>query len=286
MTYFCCSDIHSYYNIFKDALSDSGFDINNPDHKLVICGDLFDRGEGAVDLFNFVKNLPEDKLIYIRGNHEDLLEECLEEMERYIIPSEHHFHNGTVDTILQFCNLSRVELWDMYYKWRDEIKKDPILEDDVPVPHNTHIFRESLSEVLNFIDKKCIDYYEKGDYIFVHGWIPTLNSASTLYQARHLNHTFLPTWRSASPTQWSVARWVNGMEAWNKGVKEPGKTIVCGHWHCSYYWSQIKHERKEFPEKNRPDWQKSFEPALDEGLIALDGCTAYSGRVNIIKIEV
>jgi len=41
MKIFVASDIHSYFSIFKKALDDAGYDYENKDHLLVICGDCF-----------------------------------------------------------------------------------------------------------------------------------------------------------------------------------------------------------------------------------------------------
>ena len=85
---------------------------------------------------------------------------------------------------------------------------------------------------------------------------------------------------------WELARWVNGVELAEKyKIYEPGKQIVVGHWHCSYGWSWIKQERKEVPEKNRRDWQKSFEIFETERVIAIDSCCAYTGIINCYVIE-
>lgn len=40
--WFVRSDIHSAYAIWMEALVANGFDKNNPDHKILVCGDLFD----------------------------------------------------------------------------------------------------------------------------------------------------------------------------------------------------------------------------------------------------
>ena len=38
--YFITSDPHSYYTVLMKALKKKGFDINNEEHVIVICGDL------------------------------------------------------------------------------------------------------------------------------------------------------------------------------------------------------------------------------------------------------
>ena len=63
-----------------------------------------------------------------------------------------------------------------------------------------------------------------------------------------------------------------------RGFIEPNKTIVCGHFHTS--WG---HHRKD----KSPEWGKgaNFEPYYSDGIIAIDGCTAYTGKVNILVLE-
>jgi len=44
MKYFVSSDIHGHFDEWMNSLAAKGFDINNPQHKIVLCGDIFDRG--------------------------------------------------------------------------------------------------------------------------------------------------------------------------------------------------------------------------------------------------
>ena len=57
MKYFVSSDIHSYFDEWQKALIKKGFDINNSEHKVVINGDLFDRGAKARQLQNYIVDL-------------------------------------------------------------------------------------------------------------------------------------------------------------------------------------------------------------------------------------
>ncbi len=246
------TDIHSYFDEMTKALNEKEFDINNNDHVLIVCGDLFDRGEQSVELFEFVKSIPKDRFIYVRGNHEDLLIGCVNDISRGKTIGSHHFHNKTVNTICQFAGIKlypfdRCVLFDV-----EERKK----------------IRESIKPLIDFIEERAVDYAEIGDKIFVHGWIP-----------------LDVDWRNADTESWKQARWYNGMDYWKRGIIEEGKTIYCGHWHCSYGWSYIDQKRKEFPQKNKKNWTKSFEPYVKEGIVALDACTAYSGICNCIVFE-
>lgn len=40
--YFVFSDVHSFYDELMNALDDKGFNINNQEHVIISCGDLFD----------------------------------------------------------------------------------------------------------------------------------------------------------------------------------------------------------------------------------------------------
>ena len=56
--YFVASDIHNFYTPFIKELNKTGFDLNNEEHLLIICGDLFDRGSESLKLYEFIKSLP------------------------------------------------------------------------------------------------------------------------------------------------------------------------------------------------------------------------------------
>lgn len=250
--YFVTSDVHSFLDELMVALNEKGFEIDNSDHILCVCGDLFDRGNQTVELFEFVRGLQEqDRLVYVSGNHESLLFDCMKEIHRGMVPSSHHFHNGTIKTVCQFCGENEWIVYDP--TWRNKICK-------------------VMQPVLDFIADNCVDYAEIGDYVLVHGYLPC-------YQG-------LDDFRDATSEDWERARWENGMEMWkNPRCRVEGKTVICGHFHCSYGWSHIRRERKEFPQKNRRGWEKSFEPFVDDGIMAIDACTAYSGLCNVIVIE-
>lgn len=252
MKLFVMSDIHSYHFSMMQALYKNGFDHDDPNHHLVICGDLFDRGPDAVKTFEFVKEMAEaGRLTYIRGNHEDLLFDCVEEIAKGAV-SQHHISNGTFDTVLQFTGGN---YYDLRYGFADRGWYD------------------NIRPLLDFIAENAFDHAIAGDYVFVHGWVPCTSGGLD------------ENWNSPD-ANWDGSRWINGMEAWAKGYRPEGKTVVCGHWHCSWGWSHLRLERKEFPKKHQEDWRESFEPFIDDGIIALDACTAYTGFCNCVVLEV
>ena len=239
MKYFVSGDIHGFYDEWQNALKDKGFDINNPNHKIILCGDLFDRGHQPKEIIDFVLK-HKDKVILIRGNHEDLMEQMIERNS-----SDYgDLCNGTAQTIV-----------DLYPEWQ-------ISEFDLK-----KIAKETrLQEVLDM----CIDYYETKHYIFVHGWIPIVENCC-LYDSE---------WRTARKARWEKARWSNPVEMFRYEIYEPNKTIVCGHWHCSALWHEQNPDKyEEFGDK------ANFEPFITENMIAIDACTTYSHKVNVVVLE-
>ena len=130
-------------------------------------------------------------------------------------------------------------------------------------PDHAVLFAMSDNKLYNDYINSCVDYAIVGNHVFVHGWIPCFDEVGISYD---------PNWEIGD---WDSARWLNGMAAWAKGVKIPDKTIYCGHWHTSYGHQNIHGESEE-----------RFDPFLDEGIVALDACCAYSGTLNVYKIEV
>ncbi len=49
--YFICSDLHGNFTALEKALQENGFDIDNESHILVVAGDIFDRGEESVKVY-------------------------------------------------------------------------------------------------------------------------------------------------------------------------------------------------------------------------------------------
>ena len=94
MKYYVTADIHGFYSILHDALEEAGFFAEIQPHKLIVLGDLFDRGMEAPGLQDFIlKLMEEDRIILVKGNHEDLFEVLLTEDEG--LPYSAHVSNGT-----------------------------------------------------------------------------------------------------------------------------------------------------------------------------------------------
>lgn len=124
----------------------------------------------------------------------------------------------------------------------------------------------TLSEISDF-HNQMVNYYETKNYIFVHSWVPT-------YRGRD----FEENWRDAHQEDWNDAMWGNPFDMARKGFNQTEKTIVFGHWHCSAGWAREK-RLSEFGE------DACFDIYYGQNYIAIDGCTAHSGKCNVLVIE-
>ena len=256
MKYYITTDIHGFYDEFISSLKEKGFFNDTTPHKLIICGDLFDRGKQALELQDFVLGLLNKKeIILIKGNHEDLAIDLLDDWANQSYLKRHHYTNGTLDTVLQLTNQTYNDL-----------------------DNNPNIIGEKFLEspYIKTIIPSMLNYYETKNYIFVHGWIPcTKIKISSIYN----EYVYIKDWRNADKKAWESARWLNGIEVAHSEIIEQNKTIICGHWHTSFGHAHYEGKGGEF--NNNPD----FSPYYEKGIIALDACTAFSRKVNCIILE-
>lgn len=107
MRYYVVSDIHGFHSPLIAALNHAGFFSDQQPRKLIVLGDLFDRGKEAKELEAFISDLMDkDLVILIRGNHEDLYEDLVTVDKG--IGLSHHINNGTYDTALQLSGFDPV----------------------------------------------------------------------------------------------------------------------------------------------------------------------------------
>lgn len=105
-----------------------------------------------------------------------------------------------------------------------------------------------------------VNYFETKNYIFVHSFLPEF-----------------PDWRNAFDYEWEEARWDNPFKLAEEGLL-PDKTLVFGHFHTS--WPRAKYD-------GQPEWGDGadFSIYYGDGYIGIDGCTAYTHKVNVLVLE-
>lgn len=244
--FFVISDMHSYYDPMIKALNEAGFDKNNADHTLIVCGDAFDRGSQSFEVLEYINSL--EQKVLVKGNHDDMLVELLERK----IPNIVDDRNGTLGTVYQLGFESSLTVFsdfcDIAYK-----KYKP--------------FYDSM-----------VNYFETKNYIFVHSWIPLIRMDNLpKYYVHDRKWAFNDDWRNATEDMWDDARWGNPYELAAMGLK-PDKTVVFGHWHTS--WPRARYEGKE-----EFGSDADFSIYYGDGYIGIDACTAASGKVNVLVIE-
>lgn len=253
--YFVVADIHGFYSLTKAELSRRGF-FDSKENKLILLGDALDRGDEPVETVDFLCELcEENRLIYVRGNHEDLFVDMLLEISRGEHTIWHHRKNGTWDSALKLVGMDE-----------GEARYDPEL----------FVRRARATRFYSYLLNHTVDYFETEHYIFTHGYIPCRVEG----WAPMIKYSYMDSWREATADAWRSARWFNGIDvACTYGVREEGKTIVCGHFHTSFGHARISRICSEFGD------DAIFDPFYSDGLIALDACTKFSGKINCLVID-
>ena len=260
MKYFVFGDVHGYYSLLMEELKKNGYDEENENHMLISLGDNFDRGPENYKMYEFLKKMKQkNKIILVKGNHEDLFLEMLYSCT----VKNRDIHNGTLSTMQ--------ELSVHYF---GELEKNIFLTDP------SRIYKKL--NAVGFIDflYDMLDFYETKSYIFTHGFIPV----------NEIDLKVEDDWRNSTETQFKRSRWLNGIEMsrrYNFGVDN--KKLVVGHFHTSYGnvrkkygddLSYFKYKELEFS-----DDFSLFDIYEDERVIAVDACTNYTKKINILVVD-
>lgn len=226
MKYFVISDIHSFASEMKWVLRQAGFNKKNKNHTLIVCGDIFDRGDETLEVYKYLKSIPKKRCILIKGNHESLYFDLLKRG----YPMYHDSTNGTVNTFCWIAQQSFVTDDD----W-DEIK--------------TKVKNHEITKWLK--SDQWVDYFELDKYIFVHSFIPVTWEWRKNASAADWEHA-----RWGNPAKQYLAGLFD-IE------KEQGKTLVVGHWHAWYFHEVLGGEKES---DNRDIYYSDHLIALDGGV--------------------
>ena len=240
------SDVHGFYDEMIEALNKANF---NPETDFLIsCGDTMDRGPKPAEVMNYLMKLPNKVLI--RGNHCQLFEECC----RRGYWQSHDVANGTFDSICTLGGAAEGRSFD-----------------------ECCIIAEQKAK--RFLDS-MVNYFETENYVFCHGYIPVnCDDGLPMYYTQNRKFSMKEDWRTAHQSEWDQAMWLNGMKMAMDGFTIE-KCIVVGHYHTS--WGHAIQD-KTF---NEFDEGADFSPFYyEDKLIAIDACTAYTGKVNVLVLE-
>lgn len=293
--YFVCSDIHGFYDEWIDSLNKAGFKKEDPSHVLIVLGDIFDRGTQPLEVYKFIRELPRQRRILIRGNHEQLLRELV--YRGYSLQHDHH--NRTIDTLFQLMGYESYEdfSFQKYLEARQE-KAFPGSKEFVDISEKWDKKREQvfnnelIRDVLAWIDSdEWSDYFETGKHIFVHSYIPLRKFVDLpkTYQLGYFvyykDDEYREDWRNATPTEWDDAKWGCPWKHEQRGLNKTGKTIVCGHWHTSDFFNNLLYKSQKSKQLDIKISNPIFKSDKYPGLIGLDACTALTKVVNVLVLK-
>lgn len=248
--YFVFSDVHGEYDALLQSLDAAGYKSNNPRHKLVSLGDNFDRGEYSRQIYDF---LCKEKAIWVKGNHEIMLEEALEKGVDGEFVLFNILHNGLDKTIESFSGK------EIGYSTTPQ-ELNYLIECS---KHNTRYSNNGKSLLSTLKDLPY--YFETKNYIFVHaGFEP-----------------YMP-WQMSSK---DVMTW--DIEYSHLPIKSTNKTVVIGHHHAARVRDIAKEHGFQEIALGLP-WYGNIDenaPVRIGNKIAIDPCSTLTHKVNVIVIE-
>ncbi len=279
-TYFIVSDLHSHLTPLKMRLESSIWQKDNPNDILVINGDIFDRGDETVALYKYLKTISQNRLILIRGNHDELLFNLLESADSY--PEGWQFSNGTVKTICAMYSNDDVEA----KKLNSDLYNLSLFNFDLFISLWMKIKKKALkSNIYKWMKSDgWINYLELGDFIITHSFIPVRiqegledYTSSIIYYGKTNFMRQMRNWRSASDDIWRQSMWGVPYLQFDAGLfnfeKRKHKVLVVGHFKSSAF-----HEHYENAYNNDSIY-------FGDNLIAIDATTAISNKTNLLIIK-
>lgn len=210
----------------------------------------------------------QNRLVYVLGNHEDLLFDCLAEISQGNFPGGHHFHNHTINTICEFCGL---EWFNLFPLDTEKIK----------------LIFDKTEELRFFIREHGVNYFELANRIFTHSWLPIIEISDKPMLWDKWDEPIDNLAEIADYWEmWRKARWPNPYKCWKQSLYPKDKCIVFGHYHTSYGHSHIDMSTKEWPQINQKEkFEAAFKPWVKENAIGIDACCAYSRKINCVVFD-
>ena len=246
--FFVFSDVHGEYDALLTSLREAGYDEYNPHHRLVSLGDSFDRGPNSLKIFNLLQRT---NAICVKGNHDVMFQEYLEKGMDGEFVLFNIIHNGLGATIKSFA------------------------QGLVPID-DSHVTIQQLELVRNKASacqtalkwlKELPLYFETKNCIFVHAGIdPTL-----------------PNWKD---TPEDFLLW--DIEKSHYDCPNTIKKVFIGHHHA--FRVRQNGEAAGLKETKINDMicygnTDEHRPYIYRNKIAIDGCTNYTKKVNVVVFE-
>jgi serine/threonine protein phosphatase 1 len=154
---FAISDVHAHYDAMKKRIDQIRPFLDKGDSRLIMLGDFIDRGPASYEClqlaFDLQKEYGADKVVALRGNHEEWFLDFLFHVDDVWLAEDHNYRtSGTFLSDDQKEKLSRMHIRDEILSYlRDCIKKNH-------------------KELISWL-KKLPYFYETETQIFVHAGV-------------------------------------------------------------------------------------------------------------------
>lgn len=259
---FFVSDIHGNYDALISSLKEAQFDENNPDHKLIVLGDVFDRGRQNLEVFTYLKHLTDiERAIVLLGNHGKFL---LDYLSGKSVSPMNYIYNGTNETLADFFHQTApFETWYIM----EGIKHPTNADFAVWIGNTCHDIKEEYPDLLPWL-KECPYYFESEHYIGVHASLDT--EALDWHNPQF-------AWRSGL-SGWDALDFDDGSFLGKRMTNVNGKTVVAGHFATNRLRERYKLGSVDdfsILDVNNENGHKVF----------IDGCTILTGKVNVYVVE-
>lgn len=266
MKYFAISDTHGHHSEAIKALQEAGWDENNANHKLIVVGDITDRGGEALAHIEWLKRLTDEgKAIVCKGNHDQFILGFFKNRDQ----SFNWMHNGLNTTIDDLDH--RTGSFETYCVMTDK-------------PMTTGTFAEWQRITAKSIQKEypwmkewfenLPNYYETENYIFTHGIVDWRvddwhNSQMQKYNCQQ---------------GWMSNHWASP-EDFLKFRNYTGKKLVVGHLNASLmrYTLEFKGRGNYDYYTYHPENEIYFNEDINTYFI--DTMTVVTKRVNVLVVD-
>lgn len=266
MKYFVISDTHGHHSEALTALTKAGWDEKNKNHKLIVVGDITDRGSEVLTHLEWLKKLTdEEKAIVLKGNHDQFILGFLKNKDQ----SFNWVHNGLNTTIDDLDH--RTNSFQTYCLMIDkEMNTETFLEWQ-------RITAKSIQKEYPWLKEwfeNFPDYYETKNYIFTHGIVDWRVEDWHLSQMQKYN----------CQQGWMSNHWASP-EDWLKFVNYTGKTIVVGHLNASLMDYTLRFQgRGDYNYLTyKPDNEIYYNE--EKKVYFIDTLTVATKRVNVLILE-
>lgn len=253
--YYFISDIHSYYDEMIAALKDFEYDENDPNSKLIVLGDIFDRGTQAIQTYQYLKRLTDEgKAIVLYGNHHKFLIDFLEGTDKSAF---NYNYNGLNETLADFWHRTMPFESYLLFEYVDNDIDDAYAKFAKVCSRD---IKKEFPDLLPWL-KSMPRYFETNETIATHGALDL-----------ECKDWHFPEKTRHNLRGWDALDFDDGNFILQKNTT--GKRVIVGHFGTG-------HLRQKHNLGDKEDYSILH---TKDNKYFIDGCTAYTHKVNVLVV--